>query len=117
MAGMAAETPVNRDIEGLRDLIAGKKEEVRKQFDMLRANLNRKEQNLCAMLDEVMLTAFNSHKCLLRSIEQLEVGRASLEATLKENPVRNLLEKTVVDLDREKERLLEQDDSKYHGLL
>ena len=114
---MAAETPVNRDVEGLGELIAGKKEEIRKQFDMLRANLNRKEQSLCAQMDEVLLTAFNSHKCFLRSIEQLEAGRASLEATLKENHVLNLLEKTVVDLDNEKERLLEQDNRELTRLV
>ena len=111
---MAANTPVNGDIEGLRDLIVRKKDEIKRQFEMLRANLDRKEQELCAQLDEVMLTAFNSHRCFLRGIEQLDKSRASLEATLKENHVLGLLEKTVVDLDNEKERLLERDNGKQH---
>ncbi|KAI6660839.1 hypothetical protein LOD99_13563 [Oopsacas minuta] len=105
----AIDTHMHPDIERLRVLVTDKKEEVKKQFDMLRTNLSRKERSIYVQLDDIVTAAYNSHRGLLRSIEQLEIGRASLENIFKENLVLNLLDKTVVDLEREKNKLEEQD--------
>ena len=104
----ALNTNLHTDIQRLQVLVANKKDEVKQQFDLLRTNIAMKEQNLCSQLDDILTTAVNSYKGLDRSIEQLELGKTTLEDTLKENHVLSVLEKTVVDLNKEKQRLLDQ---------
>ena len=104
-------TNLHPDLQILQELIANKKAEVKQQFDLLRTNLAMKEQGLCLQLDDILVASFNSFKGLDRSIEQLELGKATLENTLKENHVLSVLEKTVVDLNKEKQRLLQENHS------
>ena len=113
----ALSSNLHPDLQTLQELIANKKNEVRQQFNLLRTNLATKEQSLCSLLEDILTTAVNSYKGLDRSIEQLELGKATLENTLKENHVLSVLEKTVVDLNKEQQRLLHQNISELIVLL
>lgn len=99
---------VERNLDALKYIISARKEEVKQQFDLLRKKLVNQERAMYAQLDELYSSAVNATKGVLRSIEQLDRGKASLESTLKENHVLNLLEKTVSDLNVEKQRLVQE---------
>lgn len=104
----ALDINLHPEIQRLQVLIANKKNEARQQFDLLRTNVAMKERSLCSQLDDILTSAVNSYKGLDRSIKQLELGTTTLEDTLKENRVLSVLEKAVVDLNKEKQRLLHQ---------
>ena len=108
---------VERNLDALKYIISARKEEVKQQFDLLRKKLVNQERAMYAQLDELYSSAVNATKGVLRSIEQLDRGKASLESTLKENHVLNLLEKTVSDLNVEKQRLVQESGEYVNFLL